>query len=180
MVFYSLCLFVSLLIAWYLCCCWFYCKVRFASVTDTCCLNYQLSLCFSLSELLDIRALIFHIWIKWAYKISWRSINWEGTGQTGWFTTYLHTFLVTESHGLLLHTLLQQEEDEGTVVNSDPWYIINMYHLYIISTGWLLFFCEDVQLNTLLNMLCKCLNCSLLKISHCCMKLSSCLALKYF
>ena len=30
-----------------------------------------------------------------------------------------HTFLVTEWDGLVLHTLLQQEEDEGTVVNSD-------------------------------------------------------------
>ena len=67
--------------------------------------------------------------------LSGRSINWEGTGQTGWFTTSYSTFLVTESHGLLLHTLLQQEEDEGTVVNCDLWYIINMYHLYILSIG---------------------------------------------
>ena len=63
---------------------------------STGCLNYQVSLYFSLSELLDIRALRLtpHYWVEsWDSSLQEASLRGvqtgRGTGPTGWFTATL-------------------------------------------------------------------------------------------
>ena len=96
-------------------------------------------------------------WLKWHCSASssrtpvqWchgtaanRRLVWE-EGQVVQLVGSQDNFLVTESDGLVMLTSLQQWEDPGNLLHSDPGFIIHFCNLSIISIGKVLFYYHQV------------------------------------
>ena len=134
---------VSLLVTWYLCCCWFCCiedLTQWLSVS-TGCLNLQVSLCISLSYChhSSVQRSYFnpvvslHHWVKWRSsslsEVNQRAVwTGRGPGPTGWFTTSF--FPCCGAGRFAAELFITAGRRRGTVVNT-------LCHILIHRLGYI-------------------------------------------